>query len=168
MTTYGKDVIEKIIKMNNGRVLLPEHIIKDFQDKIEWWYITRQTLSEDFIREFQDKFDKNCWEGISAHQKLSEDFIREFQDKVDWKGISISQQLTEDFIREFQDKVNWTYILSKQKNISENFKNEFYNKLNPPSDTEESCSLLSDPSESSDEECLAFCPEHSSGAGDLD
>ena len=35
---------------------------------------THQTLSEDFIREFQDKVD---WFWITRIQKLSEDFIKE-------------------------------------------------------------------------------------------
>jgi hypothetical protein len=42
-------------------------------------------LSEKFIREFQDKVD---WEFISRYQKLSEDFIREFKVKVEWNFIS--------------------------------------------------------------------------------
>jgi len=38
-----------------------------------------QNLSEDFIREFQDKVN---WVYISECQKLSENFIKEFSDKL--------------------------------------------------------------------------------------
>ena len=45
------------------------------------------TLSEDFIQEFQDKVD---WEFISKYQNLS-DFIQEFKDKVNCFIFHISK-----------------------------------------------------------------------------
>ena len=42
-------------------------------------------LNEKQKEEFQDKVD---WYYISRYQKLSEKFIREFQDKVKWNYIS--------------------------------------------------------------------------------
>lgn len=97
---------------------LPEDFIREFKDKVDWYYISEyQNLSEDFIREHKDKVD---WYNISMYQKLSEDFIREFQDMVDWITISKFQYLSEDFIREFQDKADWECI-SKYQKLSKSF-----------------------------------------------
>ena len=62
----------------------------------DWMFYYNNILTEDFIREFQDKVD---WEYISIYQNLSEDFIKEFQNKVNWRIISKYQKLSEDFIR---------------------------------------------------------------------
>ena len=90
---------------------------------------TDNNLSEDFIREFQDKVD---WLYISRFQTLSEDFIREFKDKVWWKNIFINQKLSEDFILEFKDEADacnyWTYAFEFQQ-LSEEFKNKIINEL---------------------------------------
>ena len=92
---------------------------------IYWNEITRKKLPEDFIREFQDKLD---WFWVSQKSILSENFIREFQDKVNWIYISIIQKLSEDFIREFQNKVYWSTISITQK-LSRDFIIEFYDLL---------------------------------------
>jgi len=103
---------------------LSESFIREFQDQVNWHYISYGKLSEAFIREFQHKVN---WLYISRYPK-SENFIREFQDKVYWGYISQDQNLSEDFIREFQDKVYWGYI-SQNQNLSEDFIREFQDKV---------------------------------------
>jgi hypothetical protein len=50
-----------------------EELIEEFENKIDWYYISRyQKLSEEFIEKFQDKI---YWYWISREQKLSEKFI---------------------------------------------------------------------------------------------
>jgi hypothetical protein len=39
-------------------------------------------------------------------------------------------ELPESFIREFKDKVDWIEVFRCQKHISDNFINEFRNKIN--------------------------------------
>ena len=52
---------------------------------------------------------------------------------IDWVNISYQYKLSENFIQEFQDKLNWSSI-SYYQNLSENFikkfKEEFKHKLN--------------------------------------
>jgi hypothetical protein len=62
-----------------------------------------QQLSEDFIEDFQDKIN---WYLISRYQQLSENFIKEFQDKVNWNLISICQNFSNEFLQEFSDKID--------------------------------------------------------------
>ena len=69
---------------------------------IDWNVISRKPLSENFIREFQNKID---WCYITAYQKLSEDFIREFRYLVYWSEILKSQTLSENFKEEFKYKL---------------------------------------------------------------
>jgi hypothetical protein len=80
-----------------SRIMLSDYFIRDFQDKVDWHYISGSfPLTENFIEEFQDKIN---WESVSKYQNLTEDFIKKHQDKVDWKWISRYQVLSEDFIR---------------------------------------------------------------------
>jgi hypothetical protein len=110
----------------NDYVLLTEEFIREFPDKLEWYYISEHKIfSEDFLREFQHKVD---WEIITWSQTLSEDFLREFHDKVCWSNISRYQKLSDGFIREFHDKVCWSNISRYQK-LSDGFIREFYVKI---------------------------------------
>jgi len=73
--------------------------------------ISQMALSDDFIRDFQDKLN---WSWITANHPLKENFIEEFKDFVDWDAVSQHQNLSEEFIRGHQNKVNWRWISIKQ------------------------------------------------------
>ena len=49
--------------------------MREFQEHIDWDYISRRELSEDIIREFQDRLN---WNSIFQFQKLSDAFKIEF------------------------------------------------------------------------------------------
>jgi len=73
------NMIENYVKeLEKGKLyILREKLIEKY--KGDWSEISLfEELSEDFIREFQDKVN---WGYISYHN-YSEDFIREFMDKI--------------------------------------------------------------------------------------
>ncbi len=122
--------IKNLIQSQNLNIdlnLPDKELIQQFQDKVDWVYISiNQKLSESFIEKFKDKVE---WNYISESQKLSEKFIEKFQDKVDWVYISINQKLSESFIEKFHDKVSWVWISMNQK-LSESFIEKFKDKVN--------------------------------------
>ena len=95
----------------------------------DWRFYSNNNLSEEFIKEFQNKVE---WDYISIYQNLSEDFIRNekpFISPMNWTYISEYQKLSENFIREFKNNVNWEYI-SKYQTLSEDFKKELFQYYN--------------------------------------
>jgi len=83
---------------------------------MDWKFLPKyKIIPEDMIREFQDEI---YWEYVFKFQQLSENFIREFQNQVDWKCISNYQKLSPEFRKEFNLKIskyNWLYKTKKWK-----------------------------------------------------
>lgn len=93
----------------------------------------KSNLSEEFIERLLPVVDDiyNIWFDIFEYCKLSENFIRKYVEQYDkdiWSVISRYQTLSEDFINEFKDKVNW-YDISGEQKFSEEFALKFHNKL---------------------------------------
>ena len=112
-----KEVVEEIkeiIKNQKYNIDInqnEEKIIKEFQDKINWNYISaNQKLSESFIREFQDKIS---WYWISKYQKLSESFIKEFKNKIDWNWINENKKIIKT--EKLQNMINQEILIQELK-----------------------------------------------------
>ena len=89
---------------------------------------TKLVTYED-VRKLCDK-DAIFWEfACIDSNSLSEDFMREFSDVLDWYTASMFQQMSESFMREFSDKLYWPFISQAQNNLSKEFINDFYDKL---------------------------------------
>ena len=119
---------------------LSEPFIEKFQDKVNWFYISRyQKLSEPFIEKFQEKIgnwfqkpfiEKHKNQKVSEPfniEKLSEPFIKKF--KINLLVYFEYQKLSEPFIEKFQHKVDWKRISTYQK-LSESFIEKFQDKVN--------------------------------------
>ena len=89
-----------ILKEINRRFKAKYNSLDEIDNYSIWGKISSRyhDLSESFIREFQDKIE---WEWVSIYQTLSEDIIREFKDKVYWGYILTEQKLSTEFIDEF-------------------------------------------------------------------
>ena len=82
--------------------------------------VYKYKLTEKFIEDFQDKLD---WYYISFSQKLSCDFMRKFKNKIYWPFISKTQQFDRDFINDFAHKLDMYWV---SKNIFMSEKNKEY------------------------------------------
>jgi hypothetical protein len=80
---------------------LTQYSLQTIQNKLKnaddfvWAQISQMPLSDNFIRDFQDKLD---WGWISTNLPLNENFIEEFQHFIDWEPVSQYQTISEQFI----------------------------------------------------------------------
>lgn len=102
-----------------------EFFIKNFSNKLIWYYLPYGKLSEDFIIKYQDKIN---WYRFSSNAKLSERLLSLFKDRLNWKIISRRCSLPEDLIEKFQDYVVWFNVFH-YRNLSFEFKDKFKHKL---------------------------------------
>ena len=122
---------------------LDEDFLREFEDYVDYEGISeRQIITEDYIKDYIEylyldkitsrhvpyhfEFDMSV---IPKQPKLSEEFIRNNQSYVDWDGICIFQNLSENFIEEFKNKVNWKEIFKNNIIIfSKTFLIKYLNK----------------------------------------
>lgn len=83
------------------------NIAKKFIDKLDWDIISNRYPKEDFIKEFQNKID---WFYVSQNNDLTEEFIEEFSDKVIWRLIGNHTEYSLEFIRKHKDKLKSAII----------------------------------------------------------
>ena len=91
-------------------------------------------IIEDFKiqMEHQDFIDSEGgnWASISGSRYITMDFMRYHRDKIRWKCVlSNIIPFSEDFIEEFQDRLNWIHI-SKYQVLSADFMRRFQNRIN--------------------------------------
>ena len=55
--------------------------------------------------------------------------VEEFKFKADWYFICIHKKISENFMREFRERIYWDYIPDYQQPFSEEFKNEFEDRV---------------------------------------
>lgn len=111
---------------------LSEVFITDFEDKINLKWIAQNkllVLSEAFINDF--KYILNTQDIIKNQKKnLSTVFLKEYK-KFDLRKFY--QNTTEEWLNNYphQNRLDWDLIATETKNLSENFLENNWDKLNP-------------------------------------